>query len=174
MRARHAAALVLAAATAVAGAGRADGVPKGATYIIQLTSSQYSSGLGEYLVPPLSRALERAGLRSRGGPGADLVATVESASDVGAWYPGRDGREWLYTRTVTVGLSPADADVEPEGRLQPWFAVGARIRTPDEDRVDELECLIALAVRVAVVRYRERGSVLVDGGGCARPSARSP
>jgi hypothetical protein len=99
---------------------------------------------------------------------------VDSDSDVGAWYPGRDGREWLYTRTVTVGLSPAEADVEPQGRLMPWFAVGARIRTPDEDRVDELDCLIALAARVAVTRYRERGQVLVDGGGCARSARRSP
>jgi hypothetical protein len=166
------AALVIALA---GGPACAEGVPKGTSYIIQLTSSQYGSGMGEYLVPPLARALDRAGLRSKGGPGADLVATVEPLSDVGAWYPGKAGREWLYTRTVTVGLSPADADVEPEGRLRPWFSVAARIRTVDEDRVDELDCLIALAVRVAAVRYRERGAVLVDGSGCARDTpAASP
>jgi hypothetical protein len=163
MRAWAAVALALCAAPALA-----DGVAKGTTYIIQLTSSQYDSGYGEYLVPPLAKALDRAGLRSKGGPGADLVATVDPRSDVGAWYSDAAGRNWLYTRTVTIGLSPASADVEPEGRLAPWFSVAARLRTPDEDRVDELDCLIALAVRTAVVRYRERGAVVIDGGQCAR------
>ena len=161
--------LALGLALALAGGpGLADGVPKGTTVIIQLKSTQLDSGLGEYLVPPLAKALRRAALRLMGGPGAELVATVESQSDVGAWVDTPAGREWLYTRTVVVGLSPAEADVEPEGRLAPWFSVGARILTPDEDRVDELDCLIALATREAVARYVERGQVIVDGRQCLR------
>lgn len=142
--------------------------PKSDSFIIQLTSSQYASGLGEYLVPPLLRAFRKTGMRYLGGPGAGFAATVESRSDVGEWYGAGDARQWLYARRVTVGLSPADVDVEPEGRLSPSFAVTALVITPNEDRVDELECLIALATRELSFRYRAVGHVTVDGRGCAR------
>jgi hypothetical protein len=159
----------LAAALLAAGPAVAEGAfPKGESYVIQLTSSQYSSGLGEYLVPPLERAFRKAGLRYEGGPGAVWVATVDPKYDVGAWYGTGAGREWLYTRTVTVGLSPASMDVEPEGRLSPAFSISARLLTPDADRVDELECLIALAVRELAVRYKSTGHVAVNGASCLR------
>jgi hypothetical protein len=138
------------------------------TYIVQLTSSQSASGLGEYLVPPLTRAFRKTGMRFEGGPGADFAATVESRSDVGSWHGTGDGRQWLYERLVTVGLSPADVDVEPQGRLSPSFAVSVRLVTPDADRVDELDCLIALATRELAARYRPTGQVTVNGQGCAR------
>jgi hypothetical protein len=147
-----------------AGAAAAEGFPKGDSYIIQLVGSQFESGMGEYLVPPLKRAMDRSGLRYKGGPGADWVATVESGSDVGAWH----GEDWLYTRDVTVGLSPGSMDVEPEGRLAPAFAITARIVTPDADRVDELDCLIALAARELAHRYRATGRVVVNGQSCLR------
>ncbi|MCX7888386.1 MAG: hypothetical protein N2422_01495 [Rhodobacteraceae bacterium] len=161
--------LVLAAGPALAGDGDGDALPEGATYIIQLTSSQYASGLGEFLVPPLTRAFGRTSLTYRGGPGADLVATVEHSYDSGSWHGTGAGRIWLHDTAVTVGLSPADMDVEPEGRLSPAFSVSARLLTPDADREDEIVCLIGLAVRELARRYRPEGHVTVDGSGCARP-----
>ncbi|HQU68707.1 MAG TPA: hypothetical protein PLI43_11000 [Albidovulum sp.] len=142
--------------------------PKSASFIIQLTSSQYSSGFGEYLVPPLNEAFRKTGMRYEGGPGADFAATIESGSDVGKWYGDGDAAKWLYERFVTVGLTPSDVDVEPEGRLAPRFSVTVQLITPNEDRVDELDCLIALATRELSFRYRAAGHVTVNGKGCAR------
>jgi len=142
--------------------------PRAKTYIIQLTGSQYASGYGAYLVPPLQKALRKTGMKSYGGPGADYAATVEPKSDVGAWYGEGEARQWLYQSTVTVGLSPADIDIEPEGRLSPSFSVTARLMTPNADREDELECLIVLATRELAARYRPKGHVTVNGAGCAR------
>jgi hypothetical protein len=142
--------------------------PKASSFIIQLTSSQYSSGLGEYLVPPLDKAFRKAGMRYEGGPGADFAATVETGSDVGKWYGKGEAAEWLYERFVTVGLTPSEVDVQPEGRLMPRFSVTVRLITPNEDRVDELNCLIALATRELSFRYRAAGHVNVDGKSCAR------
>jgi len=151
-----------------AGAEQSPDFPRSASYIIQLTSSQYSSGFGEYLVPPLDKAFRKTGMRYKGGPGADFAATVETGSDVGKWYGEGDAATWLYERFVTVGLTPADIDVEPEGRLTPRFSVTVRLVTPNEDRVDELNCLIALATRELSFRYRPAGHVTVNGTSCAR------
>lgn len=142
--------------------------PRNASYIVQLTGSQYGSGLGQYLVPPLTKAFAKTGMAYRGGPEAEYAATVESEADTGQWYGKGADAAWLYERGVTVGLSPADIDLEPQGRLAPAFAVTARLRTPDEDRVDELDCLIALATAELAARYRSRGHVTVDGASCAR------
>jgi hypothetical protein len=144
------------------------GFPKGESYIIQLTSSQAASGLGEYLVPPLLQAMNRTGLVYEGGPGAAFAATVEVESDPGAWYETGGEDVWLYTLDVTVGLSPASMDIEPEGRLAPAFSVTARLRTPNGDREDEWTCLIALASRELAARYRPEGQVLVNGARCLR------
>lgn len=160
------AALVLAAPAL---ADQSPDFPKSGSFIVQLTGSQFASGLGEYLVPPLMKAFRKTGMRYVGGPGAQFAATVESGSDVGKWYGKGDTARWLYERRVTVGLSPADVDIEPEGRLSPRFSVTAVIVTPDEDRVDELDCLIALATRELSFRYRANGHVTVDGQLCARP-----
>lgn len=156
---------------AMAGPARAqnsEAFPKGRSFIIQLTSSQYSSGLGDYLVPPLEKAMLKTGLKYRGDAGAEFAATVESRSDVGKWYGTGDERKWLYERLVTVGLSPADVDVEPEGKLSPSFSVTVKLITPNEDRVDELDCLVALATRDLAARYVPKGNVLVNGQSCAR------
>jgi len=144
--------------------------PASRSYIIQLTSRQAGSGMGDYLVPPLARAMKKAGLRYRGDAGAEFVATVEAGSDIGRWHGSGADRRWLYQRFLTVGLSPASVDVEPEGKLSPSFAVTVLLTTPDEDRVDELDCLIALATRELAARYRLTGKVKVDGSGCARKS----
>lgn len=142
--------------------------PRQGSFIVQLTSSQVASGLGDYLVPPLTRAFRQTGMTYDGGPGADYAATVETGSDVGRWYGEGDAAEWLYDRFVTVGLSPAAAEIDVEGRLAPHFAVTARLITPNEDRVDELDCLIALATRELARRYRPTGQVTVKGDSCAR------
>lgn len=159
--------LVLALASPVA-AQQSPDFPKGDSYIVQLTSSQFASGFGEYLVPPLIKAFRKTGLVYEPGPAAHFAATVENRSDVGSWQGTGDDRAWLYERRVTVGLSPADVDIEPEGKLSPSFSVTALIVTPNEDRVDELECLIALATRELAARYRPTGHVVVDGKGCLR------
>lgn len=162
------AAVILAAGLTAAAAEPSPDFPKGGTFIVQLTGTQYGSGLGDYLVPPLVKAFRKTGLRYEGGPGAQYAATVETGSDVGKWYGAGDGRAWLYERFVTVGLSPAGMDVEPGGKLSPAFAVTVNLVTPNEDRVDELDCLIALATRELSARYRPTGHVTVDGSGCAR------
>lgn len=160
--------VLLMALAAPAGAQQSPEFPKSGSFIIQLTSSQYASGMGEYLVPPLQKAFRKTGMRYEGGPGAGFAATVESGSDVGKWYGTSDAATWLYERRVTVGLSPASIDIEPEGRLNPSFSVTAVILTPNEDRVDELDCLIALATRELSLRYKPTGHVTIDGKGCAR------
>lgn len=141
--------------------------PGNTRVVIQLTSSQFVSGLGDYLVPPLYAALQEIGLIYDDGSNADYAATVEIGSDVGKWR-GSDNAEWLYERYVTVGLSPAEKDIELDGKLQPSFSVTVLLVTPDPDRVDELNCLIDLATRELAARYRPKGHVFVDGKRCAR------
>ncbi|MFM2356894.1 MAG: hypothetical protein RLZZ528_2630 [Pseudomonadota bacterium] len=145
-----------------------DGFPKGKSFVIELTSTQASSGLGEYLVPPLHSGMTAAGLRYDGGPGADYVATVEPSSDVGSWHQVGGEQVWLYLQSVTVGLSPASMDVVPEGRLAPAFAVRVELLTDNADRDDQLECLIRLGVRVLRQAYRPEGAVRVDGSRCEK------
>ncbi len=75
---------------ALASAAAADPLT-GKSYIIQLSSSQYSSGYGEYLVPPLAAVLRKSGMRAVNGPGADLVINVET--DFGCWSMGKAWRQ---------------------------------------------------------------------------------
>ena len=166
IRAATAAAIVFGVASSMA-AGK-DSLPEGATFIIQLTGSQYASGLGQYLLPPLSKAFAKTSLRYEGGPGADYAATVEHTYDVGSWHDVKGGKVWLYDTAVTVGLTPAAVDAEPGGKLSPAFSVSARLLTEDADRVDELNCLIALAVGELALRYRRTGHVTVNGARCGR------
>ncbi len=146
--------------------------PRNSRLIIQLTSSQLVSGFGEHLVPPLLEAFQKTGMTYAYDSDADFAASVETGSDVGRWYE-TDEEEvvaevWLYERFVTVGLSPAEVDIEPHGKLAPSFPVTVKLVTPDQDRVDELNCLIALATRELAARYRAKAHVLVDGSSCAR------
>ncbi|MDQ2089491.1 hypothetical protein [Marimonas arenosa] len=142
--------------------------PRKSRFVIHLTSSQFVSGFGDYLVPPLYEAFVDTGLINDDGSNADYAATVQTGSDVGKWYEVGDDTAWLYRRTVTVGLSPADIDLEPGGELSPSFAVTVVLLTPNQDRVDELNCLITLATRELAARYRPKGHVTVDGKRCAR------
>jgi hypothetical protein len=71
---------------------------------------------------------------------------------------------------VTVGLSPADAGIERNGKAIPSFSVTVKFLTPNEDRVDELNCLIVLAMQERAARYKPNGRVTVDGKMCARRS----
>ena len=146
--------------------------PRNGKLIIQLTSSQFVSGFGEYLVPPLVEAFEKTGMTYAYDSGADFAATIETDADVGKWYETDDepvvAEVWLYERFITVGLSPAGIDIEPHGKLAPSFSITVKLLTPDQDRVDELNCLISLATRELAARYKAKGHVLVDGTGCAR------
>jgi hypothetical protein len=138
----------------------------GKTYIIEMSSSQGASGYADYLVPPLARAIAAAGLKPKGGPGADVVFNLVTASDVGKWVETKAGRQWLYTVTITVGISAESYVIPFEGT--PQFGVAARLVTPDSDREDELRCLIGLATREAIARYRPHGLVQISGQSCLR------
>lgn len=138
----------------------------GKTYIIEMSSSQNSSGYSRYLVPPLAKALNDAGLKSKGGPGADLAANVITHSDVGQWMNTGSDRQWLYTVTITVGISPENYRIPYEGT--PKFGVAATLVTPDGDREDELACLIGLAARTAVEKYKPDGLMRISGDACLR------
>ncbi len=151
----------LLAATA-ASAGPLDGK----SYIIELSSSQYASGFGAYLVPPLAAALRQSPMRAMTGPGADLVVNVVYDSDVGRWRGKGKDRAWIYEVLVTVGISPGDYTIPPDGT--PRFGVRARLLTPNPDREDEMACLIRLAARTALANYRPTGILTTDGSSCAR------
>lgn len=151
-----------------AAAQQSDAYPRGKVVIIQLTSSQMVSGFGEYLVPPLLEALEGTGLVYAFDAEPDYAASIATDSDVGRWVETEDSRDWIYTRSVTVGLSPADVDIEPGGKPSPSFSVKTILQTPDQDRVDELNCLISLATRELAARYAPKGHFTVNGQGCLR------
>lgn len=139
----------------------------GKSYIIQLSSTQYSSGYGNYLLPPLAKVMAQSGLKAKNGPGADVVVNVEPASDVGAWVGTGESRVWLYTVSVTVGISPEIYEIPYEGT--PAFGITATLRTPNPDREDEMACLIGLAARTALKNYRPTGIFNTDGSACACP-----
>jgi hypothetical protein len=155
-------AVLAAALTGPAAAGPLDGK----RYIIELTHSQHSSGYGEFLVGPLDRALRRAGLRPANGPGADVVVNAVPTSDTGRWTGTGAARAWTYRIQITVGISPEDYVLPPDGT--PLFGVRATLDTPNPDRPDELACLVTLAARTAVANWRPRGLLRTDGQSCLR------
>lgn len=120
----------------------------GKSYIIELSLSQYGSGYGNYLVPPLAKTMARSGLRAANGPGADVVVNIQTSSDVGKWIGTGASRIWMYEIAVTVGISPESYQIPFEGT--PAFGVKAKLMTPNPDRDDELACLIGLAARTAL------------------------
>ncbi len=152
----------------LAGVARADpSALAGHTYVIQMTGPQVASGLASYLLPPLTAAFGRAGLVYRAGPDADYVAIVDTSSDVGAWYGSGSSRRWLYTREVLIDIGPAAAiEKRPYGARR---GVAARLRTPDEDRVDEYACLVDLAVADIAAHGLPKGRRTIEDSACARP-----
>lgn len=138
----------------------------GKSYIIQLSSTQYSSGYGRYLVPPLAAVMGKSGLKATNGPGADLVVNVVTDSDVGRWVKDGTRKVWLYTISATVGISPEAYEIPHQGT--PAFGITARLQTPNPDRQDEMDCLIRLAARTALANYRPTGVFPVDGQSCLR------
>jgi hypothetical protein len=138
----------------------------GKSYIIELSSTQYSSGYGEFLVPSLAAALDASGMKSKKGPGADVVVNIITESDVGKWVGQGDAREWLYTVDITVGISPESYMIPLDGT--PVFGIRARLMTPNSDRTDELDCLTRLATRTAVANYGKKGVLQTDGSACLR------
>ncbi len=141
------------------------GALDGKTYILEMTSSQYDSGYANYLVPPMARALKKAGLTPK-APGADLVINIKTDNDVGQWMGVGAKRQWLYTNRLTIGISPADYVIPLDGT--PRFGAEVTLVTPNGDRDDELVCQIELAVAAAVKNYRPNGLVKIDGKGCLR------
>jgi hypothetical protein len=138
----------------------------GKKYIIQMSSSQMASGYANYLVPPLAKVFDDAGFEAMRGPGADIVVNITTNSDVGQWVQTAKGKEWLYTVTITVGISPESYDIPYEGT--PKFGVAASLVTPNGDREDELACLIGLAARSAIEKYKPAGSEKISGQPCLR------
>jgi hypothetical protein len=156
----------LAAAISLAASACAAGPLEGKRYIIELTSSQYASGYGDYLVPPLYEALERAGLHSDQGEGAELVVNIITDYDVGQWMGEGAERAWIHTFRITVGISPAGYNIPLDGT--PVFGARATLLTPNPDREDELDCMIRLAARAAVANYQPSGFLEIDGQRCLR------
>jgi hypothetical protein len=144
----------------------AAGPLSGQSYIIEMSSSQSASGYGDYLLPPLMRALEASDLVLHRvlGPGADIVVNVVTDSDIGAWMG--NPPVWTYTISATVGLSPESYPMPYDGT--PAFGVRADLRTPNPDRPDEMDCLIALAARTALANYRPTGILKTNGQSCLR------
>lgn len=140
----------------------------GKTYMIEMSSSQSKSGYGDYLLPPLTRVLDKSRLRpwKTLGPGADVIFNIVTHSDVGQWITTSTGREWLYTQTITIGISPESYVIPLEGT--PQFGVAAVLITPNSDREDELVCLIDLAAREAIARYQAKGIIKISGQSCLR------
>lgn len=138
----------------------------GKSYIIELSSSQYASGYGTYLLPPLTRALRHSGMTDKRGPGADVVVNIRTDSDVGRWVGMAENRVWTYTISATVGISPEAYAIPYEGT--PAFGIRAVLETPNPDRPDEMDCLIALAARTAIANYRPTGVFDTDGSACLR------
>lgn len=138
----------------------------GKSYIIELSSSQYSSGYGEYLIPPLYKVLQGSGMTDKRGPGADVVVNIVTGTDVGQWVGTGDQKEWLYTIFVTIGISPESYQIPWEGT--PAYGVTASLMTPNGDREDELACLITLAARTALANYQPTGALQTDGQSCLR------
>ena len=145
--------------------GWAEDVP-GKKYIIQMSSSQVDSGYANYLVPPLAAVFNKAGFQAMRGPGADFVVNIVTHSDVGKWVNTGKGKEWLYTLTITVGISPENYDIPFEGT--PKFGVAASLLTPNGDREDELDCLIRFTARNAIDEYRPSGIIRISGQSCLR------
>ncbi len=139
---------------------------EGKSYIVEISSSQYDSGYGAYLLPPLLSVLERSGMRARNGPGADVVVNIVTDSDIGRWVGTGDSRAWIYTIAATVGLSPEAYVIPPDGT--PVFGIRAVLETPDPDRQDEWDCLIRLAARTALKNAGKTGVLTADGQSCLR------
>jgi hypothetical protein len=142
----------------------------GKSYVIEMTNSQIASGFANDLVPPLVSALNTTGLKQKGGTGAgaDYAISISHDYDVGKWYGEAGHQTWLHTRTITVGITPADGSPWPQGEHSPAFGVSAVLRTPNVDRVDELECVIRVAVTEAAANYRPTGSLRIDAAQCLR------
>lgn len=138
----------------------------GKSYIIELSSSQYASGYGNNLLPPLVKALKSSGMSDKRGPGADVVVNVQTDSDVGRWVTQNEQKVWIYAISATVGISPEAYAIPYEGT--PAFGIRAVLQTPNPDRQDEMDCLIGLATRTALANYRPKGIFDTDGSTCLR------
>jgi hypothetical protein len=135
-------------------------------YIIQMASSQVDSGYANYLVPPLAKVFDDAGFTAMRGPGADVVVNIITNSDVGRWMTTANGREWMYTVKITVGISSENYDIPYEGT--PQFGAELSLVTPNGDREDELACMITLAAKTAIAQYRQKGLYKASGQACLR------
>ena len=160
--------LILALACVIAASGSTAGPLHGKRYVIELTTSQFASGYGAYLVPPLVDALAAGGLEvtSDADADADVVVNVVTDRDNGQWIERENDFAWMYTVMITVGISPAGY-VIPEDQT-PAFGVRAVLLTPNPDRDDELACLIKLAARTALAHYAPTGVFQTDGSSCLR------
>ena len=76
------------------------------------------------------------------------------------------GKEWMYTVTITVGISPANYQIPYEGT--PQFGAQVSLVTPDGDREDEFACLITLAAKTAIAQYQPQGLYRMSGQQCLR------
>jgi hypothetical protein len=113
------------------------------------------------------RVLDKSTLTpAKMGTSPDVIFNVVTHSDVGRWMETAKGREWLYTVTITIGISPESYVIPFEGT--PQFGVAAGLVTPNGDREDELACMIEFATREAIARYQPKGLIKLSGQSCLR------
>ena len=151
-------------ATALAVPVRADEAPVGRSYVVMMTQPQIASGLARHLVPPLTDALDRAGMVNAKGPTAEWVVSVDGEADNGTWLGAGESRRWRHQRTVSVAFAPNQGF--PRKPDVTTFTVAAKVVTADPDRVDEFRCLVDLAVKTAIARWRKSGRIEVHGVDC--------
>lgn len=142
----------------------AEGPPIGHTYVVMMTRSQIAAGLPRHLLPPLTDALDRAGLKNARGPTAEWVVTVETSADRGDWLGVGESRRWRHNSTVSVGFARNEGFPRKPGT--PTFTVDARVVTANPDRPDEYRCLVDLAVKTAMKRWQPQGRIAVHGIEC--------
>ncbi len=144
----------------------AETAPNGRSYVVMMTQAQIGSGLARHLVPPLTAALDRAGMVNAKGPTAEWVVSVETSADDGGWLGSGESRRWRHKGTVSVTFAPNEGF--PRKPETATFTVDAKIVTADPDRPDEYRCLVDLAVRTALAQWRRSGRIEVGGVECER------
>jgi hypothetical protein len=140
---------------------------RGRTYLIQLEPGQADAPQAESVVEALRSGLDRHGLVYDLSDRAELIATYNIEVDQGRWIGKGAARRFVYTGTLTIGLSPAGHPAVPLSR-RPAFGVRVSASSPEPAHVADVGCMARLGVAALAAGYRLSGRVDLDGSSCAR------